>query len=511
MSSGQCQRTMLCILDGFGWREEAQDNAVRLADTPNFDAYFASNPHNFLRTDSGCVGLPEGQFGNSEVGHLNLGAGRVVLQDLPRIDQAIEDGLASRQAVQRFIDAARTGSGRVHLLGLMSPGGVHAHQRHIAKLAKLLAEQGFEVLIHAFLDGRDTPPRSALDFLDWLAIEIGEAPNIHVSTVTGRYLAMDRDNRWDRTRSAYAAIVDAQGEPVDSPREAVERSYAEGVTDEFVNPHIVRDYLGAQDGDAVLCANFRADRVRQILGALALRDFDGFERDRRVDWSICSGMTSYSDVLDRIMDAWVPTPKLEDLLGDVLAAHGKRQLRMAETEKYPHVTFFFNGGKESPAPGEIRIMVPSPRVATYDLQPEMSAKELTERCVEQLMSDPPDFVLVNFANPDMVGHTGDLAAAIQAVETVDHCLGQLVEAGKSAQVAMLVTADHGNCELMRDPQTGGPHTAHTTNPVPIMIINGPSNKSLSNGKLADVAPTILELMAIHQPVAMTGRSLLQVG
>lgn len=506
---GNTSKAILCILDGFGWREETADNAVAQAEKPNFDRYFSQSPASFLRTDARFVGLPDGQFGNSEVGHLNLGAGRVVMQDLPRIDQAIADGLAQRDAVTSFIQAAQHGSGRVHLIGLLSPGGVHAHQRHMAAIVRLLAEAGLEIAIHAILDGRDTPPMASLNYWQEFNAEIGDLTHASVATVSGRYYTMDRDQRWERTQLAYDTLVKAKGPSAQSVETVIKASHKGEIGDEFIKPHVIDGYTGARDGDAVLCVNFRADRVRQILSSMALADFDGFDRGSIIVWSACAGLTHYSAKLDQRFDAWVPTPPLKDLLGDVLARAGLRQLRMAETEKYPHVTFFFNGGREEPAIGEDRIMVQSPKVATYDLQPEMSAVELTDRCIERLESNPPDFLLINFANPDMVGHTGDLQAAVKAVETVDVCLGRLIDAALRINATMLVTADHGNCELMSDPTTGGPHTSHTTNPVPVMLIGGPADVALKEGGcLADVAPTILALMGVEPPPAMTGSSLL---
>jgi 2,3-bisphosphoglycerate-independent phosphoglycerate mutase len=503
---------MLVILDGWGWREEEADNAVRLARTPSFDALWAAGPHAFLRTSGKDVGLPEGQMGNSEVGHLNIGAGRVVMQDLPRIDAAVEDGsLAASPVLAGFAAKLRASGGACHLMGLASPGGVHSHQRHAAALARALPAAGISVAIHAFTDGRDTAPRAAPEQLKALVDDVSGLPGVRFATVTGRYYAMDRDNRWDRVSKAYAALVDAEGERAADPVSAVLAAHANDVTDEFVPATVIGDYRGMRDGDGVLCFNFRADRVREILSALLEPGFKGFHRPRMPRFAAAAGMVEYSAALNTKMEALFPAQSMDDILGAVVSAAGLTQLRTAETEKYPHVTYFLNGGIETPFPGEERVMVPSPKVATYDLQPEMSAPELTEKALEAIRSGRFDLIVLNFANPDMVGHTGSLAAAIRAVETVDAALGRILAAIRDAGGALLVTADHGNCELMRDPVTGGPHTAHTTNPVPVMLAGGPEGVRLSDGRLADIAPTLLALLGLPQPPAMTGHSLLRRG
>ena len=502
---------MLVILDGWGWREDPADNAVRQARTPQLDALWQAGPHALLRTSGLDVGLPEGQMGNSEVGHLNLGAGRVVMQDLPRIDAAVADGsIATLPALTGLIGTLRASGGTCHLLGLVSPGGVHSHQRHAAALARALSGAGVPVAIHALTDGRDTPPRAAPDYLRTLLADIAGLPGVRVATVIGRYWAMDRDNRWDRVRKAYDAMVLAEGEAqAADPVAAVEAAHARDVTDEFVPATVIGDYGGMRDGDGLLCFNFRADRVREILGALLEPGFEGFPRARTVRFAAAAGMTEYSGALNaHLATLFAPQP-MEDILGAVVAQAGRTQLRMAETEKYPHVTYFLNGGEEREYPGEARIMVPSPKVATYDLQPEMSAPELTERAVVAIGTGQYDLIVLNFANPDMVGHTGNLPAAIRAVETVDAGLGRIADAVRAQGGALLVTADHGNCEMMRDPATGGPHTAHTTNPVPVLLMGGPPGATLAEGRLADVAPTLLALMGLAQPAAMTGRSLLR--
>ena len=496
---------MLVILDGFGWREEAADNAVRQARKPNFDRLWQGCPHAFLHTSGGDVGLPDGQMGNSEVGHLNIGAGRVVMQELPHISHAAKDGsLARAAALTDLIAKLKASDGTCHLLGLLSPGGVHSHQEHAVALAKILHEAGVKTAVHAFTDGRDTSPRSAADDLMWLR---GALPaDVPIATVIGRYYAMDRDKRWDRVAKAYAALAEAEGAKFDDPVKAVHDGYAHDVTDEFIVPAVIAEYKGMQDGDGILCFNFRADRVREILGALLEPGFDGFPRQRIIRFAAAAGMTHYSDELAPYLGVLFPPQQLEHILGQVVAEAGRAQLRTAETEKYPHVTYFLNGGQETTFPGEDRIMVPSPKVATYDLQPEMSAPELTDKVVAAIDSKKYDLIVLNYANPDMVGHTGSLPAAIKAVETVDAGLGRIAAAAEKQGGALLVTADHGNCELMRDPTTGGPHTAHTTNPVPVLLMGGGAT-ALRDGRLADVAPTLLELMGLKQPREMTGTSL----
>ncbi|HEY1856372.1 2,3-bisphosphoglycerate-independent phosphoglycerate mutase [Acidocella sp.] len=497
---------MLVILDGFGWNDRREDNAVALAKTPNFDRLWSSVPHAFLGTSGKVVGLPPGQMGNSEVGHLNIGAGRVVMQELPRIDTAIEDGsLATNPALQDFIARLKGTKGTAHLLGLISPGGVHAHQNHAAALAALLHAAGIPVVVHAWMDGRDTAPDSGAGYMRDFQAQLGD--HARVATVIGRYYAMDRDKRWERVSQAYELIASAKGAPFPNADAAIAASYASGKTDEFMPPAVIGDYAGLRDGDALLCVNFRADRVREILGALLDPAFDGFARPLP---KLCAalGMTTYSDKLAPLMQTLFAPVRMDDLLGGVVAAQGLKQLRMAETEKYPHVTYFLNGGREVPFDGEERIMVPSPKVATYDLQPEMSAPELTAKAVAAIQSQKFDLIILNFANPDMVGHTGVLAAAIKAVETVDAGLGAIVDAVLAQGGALLVTADHGNCEMMRDPETGGPHTAHTLNPVPVLLAGAASGTRLHDGILADLAPTLLALLGIAQPAAMTGRSLI---
>jgi 2,3-bisphosphoglycerate-independent phosphoglycerate mutase len=450
-------------------------------------------------------------MGNSEVGHMNLGAGRVVMQDLPRIDAAVEDGSLARSPVlAEFAAALKASGGTAHLMGLLSPGGVHSHQDHMAALARALDASGVPVRVHAFLDGRDTPPRSAVEYTAKFEADIAALEGAKIATVAGRYYAMDRDKRWDRVAKAYRALVAAEGERAASAGEAVGQSYAKDTGDEFVLPTVVGDYQGMRDGDGVLMANFRADRVREILAALLDPAFGGFPRERVVRFAAALGMTEYSTELNRFMKTLFPPEALDDTLGEVVAKARLTQLRIAETEKYAHVTFFFNGGRETEFVGESRILVPSPKVATYDLQPEMSAPEVTDKLVDAIDAHRFDMVVVNYANTDMVGHTGDIEAAKKAVETVDQCLGRVADAVTRAGGTLLVTADHGNAEMMRDPATGQPHTAHTLNPVPLVLVNPPPGVvGLEHGKLADVAPTMLALMGLPQPAAMTGRPLLR--
>lgn len=503
---------VLCILDGWGWRAESRDNAIAAARTPVFDRLWATAPHALLETSGSAVGLPEGQMGNSEVGHMNIGAGRVVLQDLPRIDAGLaQGGLARNTALREFIAALKDSGGACHLPGLLSPGGVHSHQRHMAALAREVAGAGVPVRVHAFLDGRDTPPRSADGYLAEFLAETAGA-DIRVVTVGGRYYAMDRDRNWNRIAQAWAAITAGRAaHRAATPGEAITQARSRGETDEFVLPTVVGAYEGMKDGDGLLMANFRADRARQILTALLEPDFEGFERERMVRFAAAAGMMSYSPELDRRLPALFPPEDLTGTLGETVARAGLTQFRIAETEKYAHVTFFLNGGRETVFEGEERILVPSPKVATYDLKPEMSAREVTGALTTAIQSKKFDLVVVNFANPDMVGHTGSMDAAIRAVETVDTCLGRIEQAAKAVGGVVIVTADHGNVELMKDPVTGEPHTAHTTGPVPVLLINAEAlggRVRLHDGKLADLAPTVLQLLALEPPAEMTGRSLI---
>jgi 2,3-bisphosphoglycerate-independent phosphoglycerate mutase len=449
-------------------------------------------------------------MGNSEVGHMNIGSGRVVAQDLPRIDVAIEDGtFATRPVLLDFIAKVRAAKGAVHVAGLLSPGGVHSHQSHITALVHALSAAGLRVFVHAFLDGRDVPPKSALGFIKIFEASIAGLPGVRIATISGRYFAMDRDKRWDRVQLAYDALVDSAGHHATDAQTAITDSYMQGVNDEFVCPSVIADYAGMKDGDGFLFANFRADRTRELSLALLDKDFSGFSRKRVVFFSAAVGMTEYSEKLNSLMSAVFPAENLTGTLGETVAQLGLKQLRIAETEKYAHVTFFLNGGREAQFDGEDRILVPSPHVATYDQKPDMSAREVTQKLEEAIASGKYDFIAVNFANPDMVGHTGMMDAAVQAVGVIDECLGRLRSAVEKAGGVLLITADHGNIEMMKDPVTHEPHTAHTTFEVPIIAVNARRKLKLANGRLADVAPTLLALMGIAKPAAMTGHSLIE--
>ena len=509
-NTGIPKPVVLCILDGWGERSESDNNAIAIGSTPVWDRMVGSYPTGRLNASAQEVGLPEGQMGNSEVGHMNLGAGRVVLQDLPRIDQAVTDGsLAKNPALVDFIKALKKSGGACHLMGLLSPGGVHSMQRHMVALAQTVTQAGVPVVLHAFLDGRDTPPSSAQDYMETFLKEVKYFPCFKVGTVSGRYYAMDRDNRWERVVKAYDAMVSGEGERADHALTAIEQSYAAKVTDEFVLPTVIGKYEGMNDGDGLLMANFRADRAREILTTLVDPEFDGFERKKTVEWAAKLGMVEYSNDLNAHLGTLFAPVQLSNIFGQVIADKGMTQLRIAETEKYAHVTFFFNGGEEQVFPGEERILVPSPKVATYDLQPAMSAPEVTDKLVEAIGSGKFDVIIVNYANGDMVGHTGILEAALEAAATVDTCLGRLEEAVTQAGGTMLITADHGNCEQMLDETTGQPHTAHTLNPVPTVLVNPPAwAAGLKEGRLADVAPTLLHLLGVKQPKEMTGQSLI---
>ena len=501
---------MLVILDGWGWREEGADNAVKQARTPCFGALWATGPHAFLKTSGRDVGLPDGQMGNSEVGHLNIGAGRVVMQDLVRIDAAVEDGsIAALPGFTALVAKVKEAGGRLHLCGLLSPGGVHSHQDHAVALARAATEAGLEVLVHAWTDGRDTAPDAAPGFL--ARFEAALPAGARIATICGRYYAMDRDRRWDRVKRAYDVMAMARGARFPSARAAIAAAHAAGQTDEFVLPAAIGDYRWMNHGDGLLCFNFRADRVRELLAAFLDPAFDGFAPEPTIRFSAAAGLTEYGAALHPFLLTLFPPQSMADMLGEVVARAGLTQLRMAETEKYPHVTYFLNGGEERPYPGEDRIMVPSPRVATYDLQPEMSAPELAEKAVQAIRSGTYDLIVLNFANPDMVGHTGSLPAAIKACEAVDAGLARIAAAIAASGGRLLVTADHGNAEMMRDPASGGPHTAHTTNPVPVLLHNAPPGTRLADGRLADLAPTLLALLGLPHPPAMTGRSLLRNG
>jgi 2,3-bisphosphoglycerate-independent phosphoglycerate mutase len=497
---------VLCILDGWGLSDVKDGNAPFLAKTPTVDRIMRDCPNATLITHGPDVGLPRGQMGNSEVGHTNIGAGRVVAMDLGQIDLAIEEGtFEQNQRLVDFIAAMTASGGTAHLMGLVSDGGVHGHLAHMIAAAKVLDDAGVPVVIHALTDGRDVAPRSAKGFFEALEAALPKA--VKVVTVTGRYYAMDRDNRWDRVEKAFDAIARGQGLAADDAQSAVDAAYARDENDEFVQATVIDGYKGAQDGDGFFCLNFRADRAREIMAALGDPAFDGFDAGERPNWAGLMGMAAYSDQHTTYMTTVYPKPEIINTLGAWVAKQGLRQFRLAETEKYPHVTFFLNGGEETPSTGEDRFMPKSPDVATYDLMPEMSSAEVTDRFVAAI-EDGYDLIVVNYANPDMVGHTGDLDAAIAACEAVDAGLARVCAALEKVGGAMVLTADHGNCEMMIDPETGGAHTAHTLNPVPVALIGGPDGAQLAEGRLADLAPTLLHLMGLKQPEEMTGACLI---
>ena len=502
---------MLLILDGWGYREQTTSaNAIEQRHTPNWHSLLQTCPHCFIETSGYDVGLPDGQMGNSEVGHTNLGAGRVVMQDLPKIDLAIKDGsLEKNSTLVEMIQKLKETKGTCHLMGLMSPGGVHSHQKHIEAMCEILNKNNIPVNVHAFLDGRDTPPQSAKEFLADFEHNIQHLSNVKISTISGRFYAMDRDKRWDRVEKAYNNIVLADGQHFASSQDAIVASYNNGVTDEFVVPAVIGNYQGAKDGDAVLMINFRADRAREILYALGDKEFSGFERKKIVSFIDLVGMVEYSVDHNRFMKTIFAPEALKNIFGEVVANHGLTQLRIAETEKYAHVTFFFNGGEEKEFKGEDRILINSPKVATYDLKPEMSVYEVTEALTDAIEKQKYDVIICNFANGDMVGHTGIMDAALKAVAAVDDCLGKVMKAIKDVNGVLFVTADHGNVEKMVDEKTGEPYTAHTVGKVQAVLYNAePAVKSLNDGRLADVSPTLLDLMGIEKPQEMTGKSLI---
>ena len=499
---------VLVILDGFGERAESSDNAVRLAKTPTLDSLYARYPSTTIGTSGPDVGLPEGQMGNSEVGHLNFGAGRIALMDISKIDSAVHDGSLANNAVLRtLVDQAKERGGRLHLLGLVSDGGVHSSIDHMFSLIDIAHARGVRVVVHAFLDGRDVQPGTAPGYLAKLEAHL--AGKGVIGTVAGRYWGMDRDNRWDRVERAYRAIALADGPRADSALAGVESSFSAGKKDEFVEPFVVGSYTGVDSAkDVALHTNFRPDRARELTRALAVSPFSEFPREA-VPFERYVCMTTYDASLQ--LPVAFPKQTYPDIFPEAIAAAGKRQFRCAETENYAHVTYFFNGGREEPFAGEDRKMVPSPRdVATYDEKPEMSADAVAEAVVAAVATGAYDFILVNFANPDMVGHTGKLGPAIHAVDAVDTALGKVVRAVRDNAGALIITADHGNCELMKDPATGEPHTAHTTNRVPLLYVNDMDlgARLAPGGRICDVAPTMLELMQLPKPAAMTGHALL---
>lgn len=498
----------LIILDGLGLSDKEEGNAYAAADTPVLDKLFAENPYTTLGASGEDVGLPEGQMGNSEVGHLNLGAGRIVYQDYTRINKAVaEEKLADIPEIKNAVKQVKENNSKLHLLGLLSDGGVHSHIRHLFGLLRMADKKGIDkVYIHAITDGRDTPPQSAKEYIDELEDKIEDIGVGEIATVSGRYYTMDRDNRWDRTKKAYKALVDAEGKKAKDPISAVESSYERGENDEFILPTVINEEGSIDDGDSVIFYNFRADRARQITRALALEEFDQFNRsDNHPEdlYYVC--MTQYDKEYD--LPVAFPPQKIKNGLGDVLSKNDLKQLRIAETEKYAHVTFFFNGGVEKPNPGEDRKLIPSPQIDTYDHQPEMSAFEVTDALLERLKDDRYDVIILNYANPDMVGHTGDFEATVTAIEALDKCVARVISRIVEKGGQVLLTSDHGNSEKMYDPE-GGAFTAHTSNRVPLAYIGGPKDVELREGKLADIAPTMLDILGIKPPEEMTGKSLI---
>ena len=503
---------VLTILDGYGHREEQQDNAILNAKTPVMDRLWQQQPHTLIAASGLDVGLPDGQMGNSEVGHVNLGAGRIVYQDLTRLDKEIKDGeFFTNPTLTVAIDKAVKAGKAVHIMGLLSAGGVHSHEDHILAMVELAAKRGATAIyLHAFLDGRDTPPRSAESSLKRFTEKFAELGKGRIASIIGRYYAMDRDNRWDRVQLAYDLLTQAKGEfTADNAVAGLQAAYARDENDEFVKPTVIKAAGEADaamnDGDALIFMNFRADRARQITRTFVNADFDGFKRDKVVNFGDFVMLTEYA--ADIKVACAYPPASLENTFGEWLMKHDKTQLRISETEKYAHVTFFYNGGVEEPFKGEDRILVNSPKVATYDLQPEMSSAELTEKLVGAIASGKYDVIICNYPNGDMVGHTGDYDAAVKAVETLDNCIEQVVAAVKAADGQLLITADHGNAEQMRDPATGQAHTAHTSLPVPLIYVGNKEVKAVAGGKLSDIAPTMLSLMEMEIPQEMTGKPL----
>lgn len=506
------KRVLLCIMDGWGINQNCPKDATKNAKTPNFDKLKQTQKYTEIQASGEYVGLPDGQMGNSEVGHLNLGAGRIVYQDLTRINKEIREGkFFENKAFKAAIDHVKENDSSLHLYGLVSTGGVHSSFEHIKALIKLAADNGLKkVYVHAFLDGRDTPPSSAVNFLAELEKELKEYGLPQIATISGRYWAMDRDNRWDRVEKAYNALLLGEGQNAENADKAIKASYEKDITDEFVEPTITNAAPDSRikDNDSIIFFNYRPDRAREITRAVTFEDFDGFVRKAKRNNIFYVCMTQYDETFP--LTTAYPPEKLTNILGDVLDANGIKQFRTAETEKYAHITFFFNGGEEKSGKLETRALVASPKVATYDMQPEMSALEVCDNVLKALDDPQYGFILVNFANPDMVGHTGVFDAAVKACETVDTCVGKIAEKAEENGVIMLLTADHGNSECMEDPKTHTPFTAHTTNPVPFLLINGNNVYELkSTGALCDVSPTILQLLGVKKPEEMTGESLIK--
>ena len=503
---------MLMILDGFGINDNEKANAVKLANTPNIDKLMKTWPTTEIYTSGLKVGLPDGQMGNSEVGHTNIGAGRIVYQDLTRITKSIEDGdFFSIKEITGAIENCKKNHSKLHIMGLLSDGGVHSHIRHLVALLEVAKRKDFDdVYVHCFLDGRDTPPASGESYISQLEEKMKEKEVGKIASISGRFYSMDRDKRWERVEKAYDALVKGEGEKATSAISAIESSYQQEVFDEFVLPTVIcnsnNDPVATiQDKDSVIFFNFRPDRAREITRSLVDPEFDGFATKPLDLYYVC--FTQYDETIPNVQIAFKPE-SLKNTFGEYVSNQGLSQLRIAETEKYAHVTFFFNGGEEKQYPGEDRILVPSPKVQTYDMQPEMSAVEVTDKVVEAIESDKYDCIILNYANPDMVGHTGNLEAAIKAIETIDECVERVVLAIEEKNGIILMTADHGNAEQMIDYKTGEPHTAHTTNVVPLVLI-GVEGVQLKTGKLADLAPTMLDLMGLQKPEEMTGESIIE--
>ena len=506
--------TMLMILDGFGINEQEEGNAVKLSNTPNIDLLMKKYPNTRIKPSGLAVGLPEGQMGNSEVGHTNIGAGRIVYQELTRITKSIEDGdFFTNEEFINAIENCKKYNSKLHILGLLSDGGVHSHNRHLYGLLEMAKRRDFEnVYVHCFLDGRDTPPASAENYILELQEKMKEKGIGKIASISGRFYSMDRDKRWKRVKKAYDALVNGIGSKYANVINAIENSYQKEVFDEFVEPTVITSADGEtpiatiEENDSIIFFNFRPDRAREITRTIVDKNFNEFETKKINTYFVC--FTSYDETMPNVHIAF-KKEQIKNTLGEVLSNNGLTQLRIAETEKYAHVTFFFNGGEEKQYKGEDRILVPSPKVETYDLKPEMSAYEVCDKVVEAIKSEKYDSIILNFANPDMVGHTGVIDAAVKALEAIDECVQRVVEAINSVNGVLLITADHGNCEQMIDYETGEPHTAHTTNPVPLAIVGLPSNRKVKEGRLADLAPTMLDIMGLEKPDEMTGVSLLE--
>ena len=505
--------TMLMILDGFGINEKEEGNGVKQANIPHLNEILTKNPNTIIHTSGLEVGLPEGQMGNSEVGHTNIGAGRIVYQDLAKITKAIQDGdFFSKTEFVKAIENCKANNSKLHLMGLLSDGGVHSHNRHLYGLLELAKRKDFEdVYVHCFMDGRDTPPASGESYITELEEKMQEKGVGQIATLSGRFYAMDRDKRWERVSEAYNAMVNGVGEKATSAISAIEESYQKEVFDEFVKPTVITNKNGEpvakiEEGDSIIFFNFRPDRAREITRSIVDKEFDGFETKKINTYFVC--MTPYDETMPNVEVAY-RKEEIRNTFGEYISRRGLKQLRIAETEKYAHVTFFFNGGEEKQYEGEDRILVPSPKVETYDLKPEMSACEVCEKVVEAIKSEKYDSIILNFANPDMVGHTGNTDAVVKALEAIDECVNRIVNAVNEVNGTLLITADHGNCEQMVDYKTGEPQTAHTTNPVPLAIVGLPTNKKIREGCLADLAPTMLDIMGLEKPDEMTGESLIE--